>query len=242
MISDKQIRDTTRMTSQRLEEYYSKILKTNSQLSTLLQQLAQKSPTRIEEQDDIKEVQMTITKCISACCKVGDEIERVRKSLDSSSTTRGTGKSTAVRKIYQMTSKQFEDLLQLVTQHTSRLEKMNEEGQAQPPERQYYAESFQHCMSVLEKKAEQARDYSVERVSCKSNGIQIITTGSAKNFSVKDVHVESYGSQIIGEHESGTVEKLIENHRVHPITTFPVPRRRFFGIIPIGRHNVSNKP
>jgi hypothetical protein len=241
MISDQQIRDTTQMTTQYLAEYICKILETNSQLSTLLQHLGQRSPARAEEQDDIKEVQTAIMKCISACCKVGNNIERVRKSLDDPSTTHGPGKGTRGHEIYQMTNKQLGDIQQLVSQYASQLQETNEEGQTQSLERQYYARSVQHCMSVMEKKAEQAQGYSIEGVSCKTNGIQIITTRSAKNLSVKNVHVESYGSQIMGEHESGTIGKLIENHSFRPITTLTVPRRRFLGLIPIGRRNVSNK-
>lgn len=163
--------DIAQMTSQRLEEYNCEISNTNSQLSTLRQHLAQRSPARVEEQDEIKEMQMAFEECISACHKVKDFVNGIRKSLDGPATTRAPGNSATGREIYQMTSKQLEDFLQSVTQHSSLLQKMEEEDQAQSPERKYHALSIQHCMSVMEKKAEQARAYSVEGVSCKTNGI-----------------------------------------------------------------------
>ncbi|KUL81740.1 hypothetical protein ZTR_09838 [Talaromyces verruculosus] len=184
----------------------------------------------------------TIAIIINAINLVKNDIDQVRKTLDGPLATSGSEKDTSSRKIRQITSKKFEDAQKLVAQCASQLQEMKEEAKSQREEQQYHMSSIQHCISVVEKRAEQASGLTFERIDCKPHALQVISTGSATTLTAKDIHAESYGTQLMGEHQSGTVEKLIENHGFRPRTSLPLPRRRLFGFIPIGRRNVSNTP
>lgn len=223
------------MSLHQLEEYQSKITDTNSRLADQLQNVSHRPMKRQEEQEKIKEVEDAILRCIEACRKAGNAIERVRRESFGICMRRGPEKSVTSRRIWQMTDKDLNSVREYLSTRELKLLEMKEQETDDKhhegdPECMF-DQINSHCRSVLHRKEEEVqreRTLRLENISSKDQSIQIITSTPGSSLSAKDIMAESKSSQMLGDNRPSAIEKLIENHGDSKRQNPPVPSRSLF--------------
>lgn len=180
------------------------------------------------QQNQLKEAEEALTTCIYACRKADFDLGRVRRDMLKGLVANFDADEHESACTTRKTDRFISDKQKSISDYTAQLLELREQQRKhQQQELEDQRMGIHHCLSVLAKKAEQARTSSYENFHCESGGLQICASVSGQRQSAKDLFVKTNGSQLCGDFPSSTVEKVVEKHSYTQNDNTTVRRGRF---------------